>query len=142
MTASRKKTSGRRSLDASSPASSTAEVSARSDVITNLAAVDKPFKNPSYKATKKYRSLKQVLALEKNNNPYPVDFPTFWSIEAPPSLLPATKYCDITGYEALYTDPKSNLRYHNVEIYQYIQELPRGTEQQYLELRNAHVVLR
>lgn len=36
--------------------------------------------------------------------------------EAPPSLRPSKKYCDVTGLEAPYTDPKSRLRYHNADI--------------------------
>ncbi|KAJ1653511.1 Co-chaperone, partial [Dispira simplex] len=52
--------------------------------IANLEDVAKPFKNPNYKPTRKYRNLKQVLTLEKNTE-YPLDFPTWWSIEAPPS---------------------------------------------------------
>src|SRR5215472_7378734 len=37
-----------------------------------------------------------------------------WSdIDAPPSLLPQKRYCDITGLEGKYTDPKSKLRFHN-----------------------------
>lgn len=36
--------------------------------------------------------------------------------EAPPSLRPPKKYCDVTGLEAPYTDPKSRLRYHNADI--------------------------
>ena len=43
-----------------------------------------------------------------------------FSVEAPPSILPAKKYCDVTGLEAPYTDPKSMLRYHNAEIYELI----------------------
>ena len=46
------------------------------------------------------------------------------SVEAPPSLLPAKRYCDITGLQvrgtltqAPYTDPKTRLRYHSAEIY-------------------------
>jgi INO80 complex subunit C len=27
------------------------------------------------------------------------------SIEAPPSLKPAKKYCDVTGFETKYKDP-------------------------------------
>jgi INO80 complex subunit C len=37
----------------------------------------------------------------------PIDVPTYTAIEAPPSLLPAKKYCDLTGLEAKYTDPKT-----------------------------------
>lgn len=36
--------------------------------------------------------------------------------DAPPSLKPAKRYCDVTGLEAPYTDPKSRLRYHNADI--------------------------
>ncbi|WFD36263.1 chromatin-remodeling complex subunit ies6 [Malassezia cuniculi] len=32
--------------------------------------------------------------------------PTF---EAPPSLMPRKKYCDITGLKGTYTDPKSRI---------------------------------
>lgn len=39
------------------------------------------------------------------------------TIEAPPSVLPPKKYCDITGLDAPYIDPKSRLRYHNAEVY-------------------------
>ena len=64
------------------------------------------------------------------------------SIEAPPSLLPARKYCDITGLEvhispvcglspylikvkAHYTDPATGLRYHDKNVYQLIKGLVR-----------------
>jgi len=54
-----------------------------------------------------------------------------WSdIDAPPSLLPQKKYCDITGLEAKYTDPKSKLRYHNAEVYAVIQTLPASIDQE------------
>lgn len=45
-----------------------------------------------------------------------VDACTDHEYEAPPSLRPSKKYCDITGLEAPYTDPKSRLRYHNADI--------------------------
>jgi len=54
-----------------------------------------------------------------------------WSdIDAPPSLLPQKKYCDITGLEGKYTDPKTKLRYHNAEVYAVIQTLPASIDQQ------------
>ncbi|WFD19257.1 chromatin-remodeling complex subunit ies6 [Malassezia caprae] len=46
--------------------------------------------------------------------------PTYTSVQAPPSLLPAKKYCDITGLVGNYTDPKTRLRYHSVEVYDII----------------------
>ena len=52
------------------------------------------------------------------------------SIEAPPSVLPPKKYCDITGLEAHYQDPKSRLRYHNSEIFRVVRGLMGGIDQQ------------
>lgn len=54
-----------------------------------------------------------------------------WSdIDAPPSLLPQKKYCDITGLEGKYTDPKSKLRFYNSEVYAVIQSLPASIDQE------------
>ena len=54
-----------------------------------------------------------------------------WSdIDAPPSLLPQKKYCDITGLEGKYTDPKTKLRFHNSEVYAVIQSLPTSIDQE------------
>ena len=54
-----------------------------------------------------------------------------WSdIDAPPSLLPQKKFCDITGLEGKYTDPKTKLRYHNAEVYAVIQTLPASVDQE------------
>jgi|ERR1700735_1268032 INO80 complex subunit C len=55
-------------------------------------------------------------------------------IDAPPSLLPQKKYCDITGLESKYTDPKTKLRYHNTEVYAVIQTLPASIDQQVVPL--------
>jgi INO80 complex subunit C len=54
-----------------------------------------------------------------------------WSdIDAPPSLLPQKKYCDITGLEGKYTDPKTKLRFYNSEVYAVVQTLPTSTDQE------------
>ncbi|RKP22423.1 hypothetical protein SYNPS1DRAFT_20087, partial [Syncephalis pseudoplumigaleata] len=63
-------------------------------------------------------------------------------IAAPPSIMPRKKYCDITGLEAKYTEPKTNLRYHSAQIYELIQELPPHRVQELLALRKAHIVLK
>ncbi|KAI9136917.1 YL1 nuclear protein C-terminal domain-containing protein, partial [Paraphysoderma sedebokerense] len=63
-------------------------------------------------------------------------------IVSPPSLIPPKKYCDITGLEAPYTDPKTGLRYHNAEVYKFIKTLSTHTVQEYLGLRGAAVVLK
>ncbi|PVU97737.1 hypothetical protein BB561_000377 [Smittium simulii] len=110
-------------------------------VVYNLLEVEKPFKKAKYKNSKRIKPTRQHIAAEKAKE-WPNDFPTFWSIAQAPSLKPNKKYCDITGLHAFYKDPKTNLRYHNAEIYQAIQQLPPSAEQTYLSLRNANVVLR
>ena len=57
------------------------------------------------------------------------------TVEAPPSLRPAKKYCDVTGLIAPYTDPKSGLRYHSVEVYEIIKQFGPGVDNAYLSLR-------
>ncbi|CDW99215.1 hypothetical protein [Sporisorium scitamineum] len=51
------------------------------------------------------------------------------------SLRPAKKYCDVTGLIAPYTDPKSGLRYHSVEVYEIIKQFGPGVDNAYLSLR-------
>lgn len=67
---------------------------------------------------------------------------TYSNIEAPPSLLPIKKYCDVTGLPAKYRDPKTGLRYYNKEIFQMIRKMPPGVPEQYLAARNAHTILK
>lgn len=107
----------------------------------NLLTAKKPFKNPKYKTVKKNKNLKQILTLERDRQ-LALDIPTYENIECPPSILPQKKYCDITGLEAKYTDPKTGLRYHSAEIYQFIRTLGVPNVQAYLASRNAAVVLK
>ncbi|RYP35619.1 hypothetical protein DL767_003731 [Monosporascus sp. MG133] len=67
---------------------------------------------------------------------------TYTNIESAPSLAHTKRYCDITGLPAPYLDPKSRLRYHNREVFQFIRSLPQGAAEQYLEARGAHTVLK
>jgi hypothetical protein len=64
------------------------------------------------------------------------------TISAPPSLLPAKKYCDVTALAAKYTDPKSKLRYHSTDQFKLIQLIPEETIAAYLSLRGSNVQLR
>ncbi|RUP52249.1 YL1 nuclear protein C-terminal domain-containing protein [Jimgerdemannia flammicorona] len=109
--------------------------------ILNLVAVSRPFKNHRYSVAKKSKNLKQILAQEKTID-VPLDMPTYSNIEAPPSLMPQKKYCDITGLEAKYTDPKTSLRYHSAQVYQHIKLLGVTQVQEHLAGRGAAVVLR
>ncbi|KAG8997288.1 hypothetical protein FRB94_001083 [Tulasnella sp. JGI-2019a] len=59
------------------------------------------------------------------------------TIEAPPSLVPAKRYCDITGLEGPYTDPQTKLRYHDKDIFAHIRTLKPSAVQAYLALRGS-----
>ncbi|RYO88702.1 hypothetical protein DL762_003628 [Monosporascus cannonballus] len=67
---------------------------------------------------------------------------TYTNIESAPSLAHTKRYCDVTGLPAPYLDPKSRLRYHDREVFQFIRSLPQGAAEQYLEARGAHTVLK
>ncbi|GBG72623.1 hypothetical protein CBR_g12196 [Chara braunii] len=88
-----------------------------------------------------WKHLKQILQAE-NYHLLPANEPTYVSMDSPPSLYPPKKYCDITGYEACYTDPRTKLRYANCEVLKTIRLLPEQFIQDYLALRNAAVVLK
>ncbi|CAN6481765.1 unnamed protein product [Victoria cruziana] len=88
-----------------------------------------------------WKHLKQIIQAENYQN-FPPNEPNYINIESPPSIYPAKKLCDITGYEARYTDPRTNLRYANTEVFKRIRSLPNEYVQRYLALRNAAVVLK
>ncbi|KAK8958345.1 hypothetical protein KSP40_PGU012655 [Platanthera guangdongensis] len=88
-----------------------------------------------------WKHLKQILQAE-NFQAYANGKPNYLNIEAPPSAYPSKKFCDITGFEAPYVDPRTTLRYANPEIFKRIRMLPNEYVQRYLSLRNAAVVLR
>ncbi|XP_042496963.1 INO80 complex subunit C-like [Macadamia integrifolia] len=88
-----------------------------------------------------WKHLKQILQAE-NYLTYPSSEPNYVNIESPPSMYPSKKFCDITGFEAPYVDPRTNLRYANVDVFKRIRSLPNEYVQRYLALRNAAVVLR
>ncbi|BGP16196.1 chromatin-remodeling complex subunit ies6 [Rhodosporidiobolus nylandii] len=70
------------------------------------------------------------------------DVVSYASLEAHPSLLPPKRYCDVTGLEAKYSDPKSTLRYHNPEVYEVLRGFQPAVIQAYLAVRGMGVVLR
>ncbi|KAI8057945.1 hypothetical protein BDF22DRAFT_14829 [Syncephalis plumigaleata] len=106
----------------------------------DLATQAKPFKNPGFRP-RKPKALRQLLATERTLD-RPVNEPNYERIAAPPSIKPRKKYCDITGLEAKYTEPKTNLRYHSAQVYELIQELPPHRVQELLALRKANIVLK
>ena len=101
-----------------------------------------PFKAPySARATKhpsRSRNLKQIMSALRQKRFHP-DAATYVSVVAPPSLKPAKKYCDITGLEAKYTDPKTRLRYHSKAEYAVICALSPAEVANLLKIRGASV---
>ncbi|KAI9437003.1 hypothetical protein H4582DRAFT_1854002 [Lactarius indigo] len=116
----------------------------------SILSAPRPFKNPAYtkNASRRTKNLKTVLGQERERERLerekrrkereeamevdgatsvgPVvedDMPSYLSIEAPPSVLPQRRYCDITGLEAPYTDPITGLRFHDKSIYELIKGL-------------------
>lgn len=54
------------------------------------------------------------------------------SIEAPPSLKPAKKYCDVTGFETKYKDPITQLYYADGIVFSYVRNLSKISVETYL----------
>lgn len=109
------------------------------------------FKNPDFRHSnqvvvggqikrKPWRTLKQILAVEQSLV-WPEDAVDYSSLEAPPSFRPAKKYSDISGLEALYTDPQTRLNYSTAEEFAEIRKLPGDIVQGYLALRKANTQL-
>ncbi|XP_058076815.1 protein EIN6 ENHANCER isoform X2 [Magnolia sinica] len=88
-----------------------------------------------------WKHLKQILQAENYQN-YPTYEPNYVNIESPPSMYPSKKFCDITGFEAPYIDPRTSLRYASVDVFKRIRSLPNEYIQRWLSLRNAAIVLK
>lgn len=113
----------------------------------DFSLVPRTFKSSAWsQKNKRYKNMKAVLSDEQRRLAALPTIPnhkaTYFSIEAPPSLKPRKYWCDITGLEGRYKSARHGLRYHNKEIFEVIKELAPGVDQQYLELRNANVILR
>ncbi|KAI0794816.1 hypothetical protein C8Q75DRAFT_712597, partial [Abortiporus biennis] len=128
----------------------------------------RPFKNPHYakNSNRRTKNLKTVLTQERERERVErekrrqereeamdvdgvtpdmtpeEDIPTYSSIEAPPSLLPQRRYCDITGLEAPYTDPATGLRYHDKSIYELIKGLSTTAAKDYLSARGVNPIVK
>ncbi|KAM9310102.1 INO80 complex subunit C [Pholidichthys leucotaenia] len=110
-----------------------------------------PFKDHSFmhsgiggaaagKKNRTWKNLKQILALERTL-PWKLNDPSYYSIDAPPSLKPAKKYSDISGLPANYTDPQTKLRFTSSEEFSYIRHLPTDVVTGYLALRKATCIV-
>ncbi|KAF2644743.1 hypothetical protein P280DRAFT_466022 [Massarina eburnea CBS 473.64] len=69
---------------------------------------------------------------------------TYTNIESAPSFHPNSqrRYCDITGLNAPYTDPKTRLRYHDKEVFGLVRTMTQGVVEGHLAARGAHTVLK
>ncbi|KAF8872396.1 hypothetical protein BD779DRAFT_1631137 [Infundibulicybe gibba] len=130
----------------------------------------RPFKNPQYAKnsnSRRAKNLKAVLTQERERErvererrrlerehlsedaiAMQVDakedeeIPTYASIEAPPSVLPQRRYCDITGLEAPYTDPATGLRHHDKSIYEIVKGLSASAAKEYLAARGVSSIVK
>ncbi|GMM36379.1 Ies6 protein [Saccharomycopsis crataegensis] len=121
-------------------------MSSLSDTVVS-AAINRPlsFKNPKYNPSRRHKPHRQLVSDEQKRLAtltLPVDAVTYFSVEAYPPLRPQKHYCDITGLKGHYKAPSSGLRFANAEVYQVVRTMAQGVDQQYLELRNANVVLK
>ena len=126
----------------------------------NLVSVPSPFKKSSYrKPSRRHKSSRQLFTdeskrinavlqqqqqqREEDGKPRAIPKVTHFNVNAPPSLKPHRKYCDITGLQGLYRSPVNNLRYYNSEVYRLVvKPMPPGVDQEYLKLRGDHFVLK
>ncbi|CAD8099929.1 unnamed protein product [Paramecium sonneborni] len=100
------------------------------------------FKNSSWQARKKeLKSRRQSQSRKFNNIKAQVQINNsafnYLSIEAPPSLKPAKRYCDVTGFEAKYKDPVTQLYYCDAIVFNYIRNCPKATAEAYLNIRGC-----
>ncbi|KAH9914174.1 uncharacterized protein BXZ73DRAFT_106669 [Epithele typhae] len=128
----------------------------------------RPFKNPHYtkNVNRRTKNLKAVLTQEREReknerekrrqeregnmevdgqappDDAEEDLPTYASIEAPPSVLPQRRFCDITGLEGPYTDPATGLRYHDKNIYELVKGLSAPAAKEYLSARGVNPIVK
>lgn len=104
-----------------------------------------PFKNSKFlekrQGKKADKSLKQIISGERYDL-YPTSVATYLSIEAGPSILPAKKYCDISGHTSKYTDASSGLRYCTSDEYRIIKGLTLEHIESLLLLRKVRISLK
>ncbi|CEP64066.1 Ies6p LALA0_S10e01508g [Lachancea lanzarotensis] len=98
------------------------------------------------KPHRRHKATRQLLTDEwkrLTKNPNEKTLLTYFNVEAPPSVYPAKKYCDITGLKANYKSPGNGLRFCNSEVYSLvIKPMAPGIDQEYLKLRGDNVVLK
>jgi len=71
-----------------------------------------------------------------------LDYVFYSTVEAPPSMIPQKKYCDITGLDGPYTHPTTGLRYHDKNIYEVVKSLNPAAQQAYLAARGLNTLVK
>jgi hypothetical protein len=84
----------------------------------------------------KRKTLKQLIQQERFAL-VPTHLPTYASVRAPASVLPATKYCDLTGLPTCFTDPKTKLHFVDSATFQRIRQLNQEAINRILAKRGA-----
>ncbi|CAH8344586.1 unnamed protein product [Eruca vesicaria subsp. sativa] len=93
-------------------------------------------KYPKGQSRGRWKHLKQILQADLN------DPSSYISIESPPSTQPCKRICDVTGFEAPYVDPRTNLRYANAQVFKTLRSLSPHQVHHYLSIRNAAPLLK
>lgn len=112
------------------------------DVGPNKAIMKTKRKRGIYEVmTAKSKSWKNSRSLLTNEHydMMPPSIATYVNIDAPPSMLPAKKYCDITGLPAKYTDPVTKIRFVSKEAFRKARDLPDHKVEEFLALRQAQI---
>jgi INO80 complex subunit C len=78
--------------------------------------------------------LNYMVSLE-NYHLHPVSAVTYTNIECGPSLRPASHFCDLSGYPAKYSDPRTKLRYYSAAEFNNVRMLSEQAVQEYLAVR-------
>lgn len=63
------------------------------------------------------------------------------SIEMGKSLVPAQKYCEITGFPTRYKDKSTQMFFADKYVYQYLRSLNKPMQDQYLALRRVNLAV-
>lgn len=87
--------------------------------------------------SKQAKNVKQITAQDS----YGESLGSYNSIEAGISTRMALKYCDVSGFSARYTDPKTKLRYFSAEHFQLSKAMPDATRNKLLAIRKANPTL-
>lgn len=91
--------------------------------------------------SKSWKSSRSLITAEHYDMVSP-NTATYVNIDAPPSMLPAKKYCDITGLPCNYTDPVTKMRFVSKEAFRMLRKLQDHKVEEYLSLRKAQTRLK